>query len=102
MGRVVLFTSMLFLMVFFASLPKETPALVRRIAGGFALYAGASILCQVERTVAAAERDVTAFNRWSYAEATAYLVAVLFWIFALSGVSRSIAIRSRGARSSLI
>src|SRR5271163_4609314 len=33
--RGILFTSTLLLLVFLASLPKETPALVRRIAGGF-------------------------------------------------------------------
>jgi hypothetical protein len=70
--RGVLFTSTLFLLVFLASLPQKTPALGRqtlgrRIAAGFALYAGASILCQIGRTLAAVERDVASFNRWSYA-----------------------------------
>jgi len=86
--RGILFTSTLFLMVFLACLPKKTPALVRQIAGGFALYASASILCQIGRTLAAAERNVTSFNRWSYAEVAAYLAAVLFWIFALLGTLR--------------
>jgi hypothetical protein len=78
--RGILFTSTLFLLVFLASLAPQTPALVRRIAGGFALYAGASILCQIGRTLAAVKRDVIWFNRWSYAEVVSYLAAVLFFL----------------------
>jgi hypothetical protein len=78
--RGILFTSTLFLLVFLASLPRQTPALVRRIAGGFALYAGTSILCQIGRTLAAVKRDVISFNRWSYADVAAYLAAVLFFV----------------------
>ena len=79
MDRGILFTSTLFLLVFLASLPRQTPALVRRIAGGFAL-AGTSILCWIGRTLAAIKRDVISFNRWSYTDVAAYLAAVLFFV----------------------
>jgi hypothetical protein len=80
MDRGILFTSTLFLLVFLVSLSPQTPALDRRIAGGFALHSGVSILCQIGRTLAAVRRDVIAFNRWSYVEVVAYLTAVLIFV----------------------
>lgn len=81
--RGVLFTSALFLLTFLASLSRPTRPLVRRVLQGFALFAVASTLGQIGRTLAAAHRDPILFHRWSYAEPTTYLAVVLLWILTL-------------------
>jgi hypothetical protein len=81
--RSILFVSALYLLVFLACAAKKTSALIHRLVQGFAFYAGVSIVCQIGRAVAGAQRNITVFNRWSYAEPAAYLLVVLFWIFFL-------------------
>jgi hypothetical protein len=87
--RTILFVSAVYLMVFFATVPKITSTLIRRLVEGFAFYAGASIVCQIGRAVAGAQRNAAAFNWWSYGQTAAYLVVVLFWIVFLPGMTRT-------------
>jgi hypothetical protein len=82
--RGVLFSSSLFIGVFLTSLARNTPPQIHRLIQGFALYATASIVCQICRTIAGAQRNGAAFNRWTYIESAAYVVVILFWIIALS------------------
>ncbi len=83
--RGVLFTSTLMLSVFAASAirPTSTCRASRRVLEGFAALGVISILSQVARTVAGLHRNATAFTRWSYAGAAAYLVVLLFWLLTL-------------------
>jgi hypothetical protein len=87
--RSILFVSMVYLMVFLATVAKRASPLIRSLVGGFGFYAGASIVCQIGRAVAGAQRSVTAFNWWSYGEPAAYLGVVLFWIVVLSRMRRT-------------
>lgn len=81
--RGVLFSSSLFIGVFLTSLARKTPPQIHRLIQGFALYASASIVCQVGRTIAGAQHNGAAFNRWTYIESAAYVVIILFWIVTL-------------------
>ena len=87
--RSILFVSMVYLMVFLVTVAKRASPLIRSLVGGFGFYAGASIVCQIGRAVAGAQRSVTAFNWWSYGEPAAYLGVVLFWIVVLSRMRRT-------------
>lgn len=87
--RSILFVSMVYLMVFLVTIAKRASPLIRSLVGGFGFYAGASIVCQIGRAVAGAQRSVTAFSWWSYGEPAAYLGVVLFWIVVLSRMRRT-------------
>ena len=78
--RSVVFSGALFLLVWIASLFMGSASLPLRILTGFAAYGGVGILCQMERTMAAAHRDAAGFGRWSYVEAAGYLAAIVYWI----------------------
>lgn len=60
----------------------------RRVLVGFAVLAAAGIASQVGRTVAALHREARLYLRWTYMDAFAYLVVLLFWLIALSGQRR--------------
>jgi hypothetical protein len=86
--RSIVFVSGVYLLVFFATVAKKISPLIRRLVGGFAFYAAASIVCQTGRAVAGAQRNAILFNRWSYAAPAAYLAVVVFWIVVLPRVTR--------------
>ena len=81
--RSILFTSALFIGVFVTSLARKTPPQIQRLVQGFASYASASIVCQIGRTIAGAQHNGAAYNRWSYAESAAYVIVILFWVIVL-------------------
>ncbi len=84
MDRGVLFTSILFILVWLMC-RTNSAVTVSRILLGFALYSGAGTVCQMERTRTALHRDITAFTYWSYAGPVTYLIVILLWILLLKG-----------------
>ena len=83
MDRGVVFAGMLMLAVAAISLRRwSMPAAVGLMAG-FCLLSLTSILCQVERTLAAFHRDAAAFQSWSYPVPLVYLMVVGLWLLGL-------------------
>lgn len=89
MDRGILFTSVLFTLVYLASLIRHAPAFLHRLALGFAFYALVSIAAQIGRAVTGLARNATLFHRWSYATPLAYLAVLLFWLLTLPSLRKA-------------
>jgi hypothetical protein len=79
---------MFFLVVWMIAAKVSGPP--RRVAEGFAFYGAIGTLAGIERAYAAIARNARAFTVWSYISTAAWLVVVLFWIFALRPDKRAI------------
>jgi hypothetical protein len=83
-GMVFVAILMFFLVVWMIAAKASGPP--RRVAEGFAFYGAIGTLAGIERAYAALARNHGAFSAWSYLSTAAWLVVVLFWIFALRPV----------------
>jgi hypothetical protein len=84
MDRGVLFAGMLMLAVAAVSARQRGMTVARQLIAGFGLLGLTSILCQVERTLAAYHRDAVAFQGWSYPVPFVYLAVVGLWLLSLN------------------
>ena len=81
--RAQTFLSLVMLALFVWTIVASRSTILRPITLGFGLYAAISLFSQTGRITAAVNRDVDAFTRWSYINATAYLVVVCLWFLTL-------------------
>ena len=83
MDRSVLVTSFLFLLIAATTNWRLPSRICLRLAQGFAFYAAACMVGQVSCTLAATARDAHTFTHRSYIEPIAYLLTVMFWLYAI-------------------
>ena len=78
--RGVLFTGFLFLLLLAWSVSVRLTPWRRSVFIGLAVIGGSGILSQSVKTIAALHRNVHLFSFWSYENAAAYLIVLLFWV----------------------
>jgi hypothetical protein len=81
--RLQIFASLTMILLSAWAVLRPAPALIRRIALGFAFYGLVNLFATAARASAAAHRDAQLFVFWSYAATAAYLAVVVFWIATL-------------------
>ncbi len=83
--RGALFVSAVLLLTYGWMVRSGGWGLARRVASGFAVYGGASLVAAGGRSYAAVHRAGGAYAGISYAQAVVYLGVVLFWIVCVRG-----------------
>jgi len=87
--RSQLFLSILMLLLFLWAFIAPPSRLLRRITTGFALNALLSLCVIAGHTLAATHRNASAYNRWSYVAAAAWLITVTLWLVTLKPSSQT-------------
>lgn len=81
--RGVVFTGLLFGLMFLWSLWRQDARAARIVLTGLAVTGTVNVLSQIEKSWAAVHRDAGVFTFWSYTGACAYLAALSFWLIFL-------------------
>ncbi len=85
--RGILFTGLLFLLLLAWSLSARLTPWRRSVLIGLAAISGSGILSQSAKAIAAAHHNAHLFSLWSYGNAGAYLIVLLFWVLRCGSVT---------------
>jgi hypothetical protein len=88
--RLQIFASTLMILLcvltFIATAAVRSLAILRTVMAGFAVYALMDLVSTAGRTLAATQRNPSAFAAWSYTDSIAWLLVLIFWLLRLRDV----------------
>ncbi len=96
--RGILFAGFLFLLLFAWSLFVKLTPWRRSVLIGLAVIGGSSILSQSAKCLASLHHDAHLFSLWSYGNAGAYLIVLLFWVLRCGSVTTKPPLSVQSAR----
>jgi len=81
--RVQMFCSMVMILLCGFALAGHADLLLRRVIAGLAVFGVVDLVATAGKSIAALHRNAASFTVWSYVDAGAYLLVVLFWMVSL-------------------